>query len=410
LVLGEHDVATPELTIAGHTGGYSSRGTTIATVLSGRLTPVGPLTSLQFNATASFRWTDTRFGALDFSRRLQRLGMQVEGGALIGTAALARGGVEASHIGERLDGTVPTTESFTPGSPVRTLADVRRGGDHFGSFAELLLFPSDWVTITPGLRVDRLPGEHALTMDPRLQVELRTGAFTVSLAGGVFHQGSFRPTREDPGLDERTGVARRARHLVLGVEHRGAVTVRADVYTKHYNRWVGGTIGLRPVAGSVIGGDLFLHLPGERRSGQVSYSILRGRLSLPGREIPSAFDATHSVVAVLKQRVGRVWEVGATARLATGRPFTATTDGVIPPDVRLGAPNGDRYPAYQRLDARLSHYARLGRGLLVSYVEVLNVTGRRNVVAYGVGEVGTEPLPITTFFSRRTFVLGAELR
>lgn len=414
VVLGEFDEATPELTIAGHSGGYRSRGSTVAAVLSGGLAELGPLSSLRFNATASSRSTDTRFGALDYSRRLQRVGVRAEGGALVGGTMFLRGGVEASHLRELLDGTVPTTESFAPESPVRTLDNVRRSGDHLGAFTELLLSPAAWVTVTPGLRVDRLPGEQAWTADPRLGAEVRTGAFTISLAGGVFHQGSFRPTRDEPGLDTRTGVPRRARHVVLGVERRGRVTLRADAYGKLYDRFVGGTPEWRPRRGSVIGADVFVRIPGEQRSARLTYSVMRGRLSLGGdRIIPSGFDVTHSVVGVLTQRLLRVWEIGTTARFATGRPFTATVasaDGGSGPDTALGPANGDRYPAYLRLDARLSRYSRLGGGLLVSYLEVLNVTGRRNVVGYGTAEGGSERIPITTFFSRRTVVVGAELR
>ena len=411
VALLEHDNAAPRLEVGGYRGDYENSGMTAGTVLSGRFAEVGPLTTLRVNASGTTRGTTTRFGALDFSRRLLRLGARAEGDVLLDATMLLRGGMEASRLRESLDGTVPTTTRFAPDSRVRTLEDVQRSATHLGGFVELLLFPLSGVTLTPGLRVDRLPGERKAAADPRLAAELSAGALTLSLAGGVFRQGRFRPTREQPGLDDRLGVARRARHLVLAAEHRGAVTLRADVYGKRYDRWVGGAPDLMPEDGTVVGGDVFLHLPGEDHSTQLTYSIMRGRLRLPGgATVRSAFDVTHSVVAVTKHRIGDGWQAGATARLATGRPFTAFSAGAAGEDAGLGAPNGDRYPAYARLDTRVSHYARIGRRLLVSYAEVLNLAGRANVVAYGERVDGGDRVPITSFYGQRTMILGAELR
>ncbi len=410
----EHDAAAPWLTVAGHHGAYRSTGSSAAAVLSARQDRVGPLSSLRASATLSSRSSGTRFGALDFSRRLMRAGLRVRGEALVGGTMLLRGGVEGSRLAETLDGTVPTSADFASGAPVRTITNERRHSDHAGAFTEALLVLAPWLTVTPGLRVDRLPGEGELTMDPRLAAEAKLGRYSLTAAVGVFQQGSFRPEREAPGLDQRTGVARRARHVVLGAERSGAVTVRSEVFYKRYDRFGDGDSAYQPASGSVLGGELFLDIPGERRGGRLAYTAMRARLELPGgASIPARFDVTHSVVAAAAHRLGTAWEVGATLRLSSGRPYTAllsqdTTGGAA--GLALGPPNGQRYPTYRRLDARVSRYTRLGSRLVVTFAELLNLEGRGNVVGYGVQTDAGRGEPITTFYGKRTAIFGVEIR
>ncbi len=414
VALVEHDDASPLLTVAGHRGPYRSSGTTVATVLSARLDRVGPVAAIRATGTFSSRASDVAFGALDVSRRLRRGGLRVEGDVPVSGRALLTTGLEVSRLGAVLEGTVPVTAEFATGAPIREMDGTGRRASHAGGFSEVLLVPAGWLTVTSGLRLDRLPGERGLTVDPRLAAEATFGRYTVSVAGGVFQQGPFRPARQQPGLDERTGVARRARHLLVGVERRGAVTLGTDLYVKHYQRWVGGDSVWTPTGGTVVGGDVFLSAPGYRRGAHVTYSAMRARLSLPdGTSIPAAYDVGHSLVAVIAQRIGTAWDVGATLRLAAGRPYSPllsqdTSGGVA--SLALGAPNSERYPVYRRVDARVSRYIRRGSRLLVAFAELLNLEGRGNIVGYGVQSATGRGEPITTFYGRRTMIVGVELR
>ncbi len=414
VALVEHDDASPLLIVAGHRGPYRSSGTTVATVLSARLDRVGPVAALRATGTFSSRASDVAFGALDVSRRLQRGGLRVEADVPVSRRALLATGLEVSRLTALLEGTVPVTAEFATRAPIREMDGTGRHASHAGGFAEVLFVPAGWLTVTSGLRLDRLPGARGLTADPRLRAEATLGRYTAAVAGGVFQQGPFRPARQQPGLDERTGVARRAHHLLVGVERRGAVTLGSDLYVKHYQRWVGGDSAWTPTGGTVVGGDVFLSAPGYRRGAHVTYSAMRARLSLPdGTSIPAAYDVTHSVVAVVAQRIGTAWDVGVTLRLAAGRPYTPllsqdTTGGVG--SLALGAPNSDRYPVYRRVDARLSRYVRRGSRLLVTFAELLNLEGRGNIVGYGVQSATGRGEPITTFYGRRTVIVGVELR
>lgn len=416
VVLVEHDAASPLITAGGYRGPYDAAGTTASGIASGRLTNAGPFATVRFNLAASSRRTTLAFGALQRTRVLRRIGARVEGDWIATGTILVHGGLEVARLAEAIEGTIPTSERYDPGAPTHSFTGAARSADHLGSFGEAMLAPNDWLSITAGLRLDRLPGESSLSLDPRLELSARTGSWSFTLGSGVFRQGRFRLTPDQPGADDRTGVARRAEHLLIGIERQGRTTLRADFYAKRYADWVDGTPEFTPTSGRVLGADLFLHIPGSTRSGRITYSVMRGRLSLPdGSSISSAYDVSQSLVTVGTQRFGRDWELGATGRLSAGRPFTAVvgvstnsaSPGIAPV---LGAPNSERFPTFARLDTRLSRYARVGDGLLVLFAEVLNVTGRGNVAAYGYDASFTRRTPIRTFFGRRTVVLGADLR
>ncbi len=417
VVLVEHDVAAPFVTAGGYRGAYDARGTTASGIVSGRLKQVGPLAALRFNVAMSSRQSELTFGALDRSRELRRIGTRGEADWIVGQSVFMRGGVELARMTEAVEGTVPTSSRFEPGAPTRAFSGEVRRATHLGSFAEAMIAANDWLSITAGVRLDRLPGETTASVDPRLELAAQTGDWLLTLGGGVFHQGRFRQTSDQPGADTRTGVPRRADHVVLGVERRGRITIRADAYVKRYSEWADGAIAFTPTAGQVFGADLFVNVPGRTRSGRVTYSLARGRFSLPdGSSISTAHDVTHSIVAVGSQRFGKDWELATTARMSTGRPFTAIT-GVSAIDPAssavgplFGPPNGGRYPNYARLDARVTRYARVSKGLLVVFAEMLNVTNRGNVAAYGYDAGFTERTAIRTFFGRRTAVFGAEIR
>jgi tetratricopeptide (TPR) repeat protein len=410
VALVEHDDASPNLTIAGHSGAFRSTGSTVAAVVSAEARRAGPFAALRASSAVSSRSSTSAFGVLDYERRLTRAGLRAEADLPAG-AALLRAGVEGTHIFESGSGTIPAAARIAPGSAVNAIAAARRA-DHAGAFSEVILAPTAWLTITPGLRVDRLPGERETTVDPRLAAQVAKGRYSVSFAAGVFQQGSFRPAIEQPGNDSRTGVARRAEHYVFGVERSGSVTARADLYLKRYQRWTGGDSLFRALDGTVTGGDLFVNIPGYERSGHFTYTAMRGRLTLPGGvAIPAPYDVSHSLVAVGTQRFGPSWEVGLTLRLATGRPYTAlVTDAADSLTIVLGPPNAERYPAYRRLDSRVSRYSRLNGRLVVAFAEVLNLEGRANVVRYGVQTAAGRGEPITTFYGKRTIILGVEFR
>lgn len=126
----------------------------------------------------------------------------------------------------------------------------------------------------------------------------------------------------------------------------------------------------------------------------------------------SSFDITHTGTASLTANIGD-WSMGSTLRYGTGAPRTSVlggqgaADGSVEPV--YGTLMSERLPAYSRVDARAIRYLRLPGLLVTSFLEVLNVTARRNVSTFTYDPTYTSREAVHTFFSRRTLVMGAEL-
>ena len=416
VALVEADGAGRIVDAGGWRGSYDSRGQTAMLLTS--LRGHGGVTQLgdwSITASANGRSGRTRFGALDRDRADGRAGVRAQGRWTLGDVLLFDAGVEGARLRETASGRVPLTAHYDPEAPSEPLDVPAREASHLGAWTEAQWAASPALTVSAGLRADRLPGEQSLTADPRASLSWAHGSWTSSLSGGVFHQGRWRAREDRPGRDADLGVARRARHLVAGVEHAGPYTLRVEAFRKVYDAVVG--VGAEPTADhvTVSGADILVRPPKLGRvAWWATYSWLRSRTSLVnGGTVPSALDVTHSLAVVGRLAFGRGWELGSTLRLATGRPFTpvvgglATDNGMVPIP---GLLHGERYPTYGRLDARLTRSTAVGNGLLLLYLEALNLTNRENVATYSYDDAFRTRAAVPYFFSQRTLVLGMEAR
>jgi hypothetical protein len=247
-------------------------------------------------------------------------------------------------------------------------------------------------------------------VDPRLALAVRAGDWTLRAAGGVFHQGRWRTKYALPDAGAPAGTPREAAHLVMGAERGGEPSVKVEAFLKDYGAYVQSGDGAAVVDGRVAGLDAIVRWSRQKTvNGWVTYSYLDGTVALAdGRTVPSSIDVTHSLTGVARITLPHSWELGSTARLATGRPFTSIT-GVAAGKPVYGAPNGARMPTYQRLDARITRYVPMRAGLGVVYLEMLNLLDRENVQAYTYGPGYATRTAVPSFFADRTFVLGMGL-
>lgn len=274
------------------------------------------------------------------------------------------------------------------------------------------------VTLVAGVRADRLPGEDAVTVDPRVALAWRTGAWTARVAGGVYHQGRWRPGAAVPNPGLPSGVATEATHLVAGVERDGALHWRVEAFHKRYGRVAPLAASAGPAAplgppttgGSADGIDAIAHREtGGRLTGWVGYSLLRARLDLAdGRTVASPYDVTHTLTGVGTLALPSGWSLGTTARYGTGAPYTTALGTTAIGAPAYGATLGARLPAYARFDARVMRKATLRNGLLVGYVEAINLLDRGNVASYTYDASYRTRQPVRGFFASRTLVVGAE--
>lgn len=412
--LAEDDETHKIVEALGYTGTFRGDTHTRLVTVSADHRPSDAL-ALRVVAGITTRSTGFRLGVLD-RRREDRSGqVRLDAERPVGDVGWIRAGLEAARMSARLEGNVPLTDALAPGSPVLALPDSGTSTRHLGGYTEVGLRPRRDLALVLGLRADRLPGETAATLDPRASVAYRTGDWTLRLGTGLFHQGRRRVRYESPHGGEPAGVPRRAAHLALGVQREGPLSVRAEAFLKEYGRYVDdGRSGPRVVDGHARGVDVLAKWEGEGAvAGWLSWSLLDAEVELTdGRRVPSAVDVTHSITAVATWTLGDVWELGATARYATGRPFTPVLGRTGPDDPApsYGVIHGDRLPDYFRLDGRITRLVPWRHGLLVAYLEGLNLLGRPNVMSYTWDEAYENRRPVESFFSRTALILGVEVQ
>jgi hypothetical protein len=310
-------------------------------------------------------------------------------------------------------GRVPTTSSVAADAPFRLLDNVRAGANQLGGYSEAELVARR-MTITAGVRVDRLPGERAVTFDPRLAVALRAGEWVSRLSAGLFHQGRWRGDVAIPDAGVPSGLPLTARHLVLGVERESSTgLLRAELFAKNYADYRAFGAGPGIQSTRTRGADIIAQRTSGPITGFAGYSWLDATAALlDGRQVRGVFDVTHSATGSVTATIARDWTVGTTLRYGTGAPRTPITGAVTDANGRIqpvhGALMSERLPHYARIDARLMRYIRLPGALLTSYVEIINATDRANVTTYTYDPAYASRSAVHTFFSKRTVVAGAE--
>jgi outer membrane receptor protein involved in Fe transport len=230
----------------------------------------------------------------------------------------------------------------------------------------------------------------------------------------------------------------RAWHAILGLERDLApgLTARVEGYWKRYDDLIIGrleteeerlarvgrydfppeilwsvptaaTITSFPVndgRGESWGFDVFLQRrpgPQTRLSGWASYSWGQARRDQYGRRVAFDYDRRHAVSLVGVWRLSEKLQLAGTFRAFSGFPRTPvlglrvsadeTEDGRLVPardaegayvyETDLGDVsnlNTSRLPAYARLDLRLNWLPRGSSGRWLLYLDVINVTNRRN--------------------------------
>jgi len=413
LALAEGDGAARDVDAIGWRGPFESRGRTALALVSGRLLTPDAGAALRATASWTRRSTGFEFGVLDRERIDERIEVRVTGDLGAHASRQLRAGVDAAALHAREDGRVPTTERVEPGSPFETLDGSRDETSHLGAFVEAEIRPLPPLALVVGARVDRLPGEDETTLDPRMAIAWREGDWTWRVAGGTFQQGRWRVGYELPDGGVPAGIPRRARHLAFGVEREGRPAVRVETFVKTYDRYVPEEDALEVERGRVSGVDALVQWPQtDRWGGWVAYSLLRGRVDLvDGGTVPSEVDVTHSLTAVATRTIG-AWQIGTTARYATGRPYTpavgAIRDGGFPEPV-YGERMSRRLPDYVRLDGRLTRFQRIGGRFTVFYLEALNVLDRANASGIVYDADWKNARFVDSFFAERTLVAGAEI-
>ncbi len=270
------------------------------------------------------------------------------------------------------------------------------------------------LTVTPGLRLEALllQGDHvvppvgnappvgwtrvAWAADPRLALRWQAHArVAVVAAGGLYHQ---PPDVADLGarFGNPTLGPPRAAVATAGVEARLVATLTAEA-TGFYRQLddvvsrsalpspaVAGAL-VQDGSGRAYGGQVLVRAaPWHGLSGWLSYTVGRSER----RDHPTSpwrlsdYDQTHILTLVAGWQWRR-WDFGARLRWATGFPRTPVDGAYFDArdnrwDPLFGAQNSTRIPDFVQLDLRAEYAFVWTRAQLRLYLDVQNVTFRRN--------------------------------
>lgn len=249
------------------------------------------------------------------------------------------------------------------------------------------------VAATPSIGASQLD----LTLEPRAVASWAPSPWlSVSAAGGLTHQAA------DPA-DTSAVFGTPVLHPSKGAHvSAGVVVLPASVVALEATGFYRATWGLtmrddaaqaalaqllrQTGEGRASGVQLvFRQRPWRGLSSWLSYTLSRSERRATPASLwrLSDFDETHVLTASLSQRLG-AWRFGARFRWATGLPRTEVVGSVL--DLRrgvyeplYGAVNSARLGDFVELDLEATYRLDWGPVHLELFVELLNVTNRRNV-------------------------------
>jgi hypothetical protein len=263
------------------------------------------------------------------------------------------------------------------------------------------------VTAEVGLRLDRQSHTGERQLSPRagvaVVVDPRT---TLRAAWGDYSQAQGLHELQVQDGERDFVSAERAEQRVVGVERDlgGGVVARLEGYDRRQDRvrprWTGVDQALEllpevgpdrqriaPTSARARGLELFV----QRGAGadipltwSASYALASSEERVNGRSVPRPLDQRHTASVDMSYRVGDSWRVSGAWVYHSGWPSTAVRYEVDTLDDRFlllrrvfGPRNGDRQPAYRRVDVRITRRFDVGDGRVTAFVDVFNLFDRR---------------------------------
>ncbi len=240
------------------------------------------------------------------------------------------------------------------------------------------------------------PGFLSKAPNPRLAAAFHaTRRLTLTFGGGIYGQPP-NPADMSPAFGNPTINMSRALHVSGGVGYKITPTLSLEVvgfYKRLFDLVSRNLSPYPPVAdaltqdgvGRSYGGQVLLRQELLRGFfGWVTYSLIRSeRLDHPGEAWRLFdYDQTHVLAVLASYQIGHGWEAGARFRYTTGVPRTPVIGsyevGPQEYDPIFGAHNSIRIPAFYQLDVRLERSWVFRRTKLNVFLDVQNVTDRKN--------------------------------
>jgi outer membrane cobalamin receptor len=285
--------------------------------------------------------------------------------------------------------------------------DISPQGTSLGLFVADRFRLSERAVAEVGLRWDKQTWAGGRQISPRVNLRYAAGSWTVLRASwGHFYQSQrLNELQVEDGVSE-FWPAQRAVHTAVSLEQRlpPGVVLRLEAYEKNYDKVSphyenlfnpievlpetrDDRILVAPQGGRARGIELaVLQDQGKSIRWRASYALARAEDAIGGEDVPRSWDQRHAVGLGLDLRLPRDWSLNLAGTYHSGWPTTAVTGRIVgwdedEPIVELvpGPRNGERLPAYLRLDLRAGKSWPTRHGLVTAIVDIVNLTNRKNV-------------------------------
>ena len=263
------------------------------------------------------------------------------------------------------------------------------------------------VTAELGSRFEAASWTGDTYLDPRINIAYQAGEQTAIRAGwGHFHQVQGIEQLDVQDGDFNYYKAQRAEHMILGLEHMFTpnISLRLDFYhkvisntrprfislegdvTQFFPEVSPDRVQIHPEAGRSSGIEFLLRRDNSTLNWWASYSLSRAEEQLDGVFIPKSFDQRHTLHFDIHYRpapklhINMAWQYHSGWRYSDVLFDVSYIDqGETVVNTTYGPYNGQQFPAYHRMDFRISYDFSMKQHALATYLEVRNVYNRKNI-------------------------------
>ncbi len=257
------------------------------------------------------------------------------------------------------------------------------------------------LIVNAGIRAGYLDMNKQFRLSPRLSFSYSFPSNLVArLALGVYYlPPSFRQLRSTEPSKDNTAY-QKAYHYIIGLDKKFSedVSLKVESYYKKYSdliptiRLGDGTLAYgnkeNNFEGYAAGFDIQLTAKLGGFDAWFSYGYLVAKEKLIGNNpyYPRYTDQRHTLSTVIGYNLGSNWNVSVRGFYGSGyayTPYYTAYDSVS--NIYRWTPgdkNTSHYPAYQRVDLRISKSFSFSENILNIYLDILNIFNRKNILSY----------------------------
>ncbi len=311
----------------------------------------------------------------------------------------------------------------SPGEPLPPISvidiQVEPEGTAYSLYLADRLQIIDPLVVELGLRWDRQTwiGDHQLSPRVNLMYTLN-GRTVLRAAWGRFYQSQrLNELQVEDGVDQFF-PAQLANHWLVSAEHSFSpgLASRLEIFRKDLSslrpRYENlfdpitlfpeaepDRVRIAPDRGLVRGLEIvFKGVPRPSLSWWASYVLARAEDKIDGSWQPRSWDQKHALTIGLNLSLPHEWTFSIAGIYHSGWPTTPVsgevgTDEDGEPDIEpiLGPRNSARYAPYARIDLRVGKLFPTSHGALTPYLEIINLTNRKNPCCTEGFEFDVEP-------------------